>query len=372
MKLNRYNYEEFFILYLDNELDEETRREVDAFIQANPDLKAELDLLLYSKLTPDTDINFVDKGSLLRFDSSSISLANYEERLISYIDNELTDEERGDVEKFVATHPSAQKELDLLQQTILQPEAIVFPDKESLYRKEEKARIISVRWMRIAAAAILLFAVGTTAVILLNNKSNSSAGGSVAIIPRQPQEKRVPVSNDALRGPSNGQGIASTDHSEIKNAENTVNRAMARRQNDKVIERKERSQVEKNERVIASIDETVKSTNNLTQPDQNPNVNPDRGSSIASAGVTQPSLPTGKEKPETTGVTNRPSDTYINTNGAAKENDNPDAQFASENSGNKGLRGFLRKVTRTFEKRTNIKATDDDRLLIAGLAIKMN
>jgi hypothetical protein len=38
------------------------------------------------------------------------------------------------------------------------------------------------------------------------------------------------------------------------------------------------------------------------------------------------------------------------------------------------LRGFFRKVTRTFEKRTNIKATDDDddRLLIAGLAIKLN
>ena len=36
------------------------------------------------------------------------------------------------------------------------------------------------------------------------------------------------------------------------------------------------------------------------------------------------------------------------------------------------LRGFFRKVTRTFEKATNIKATDDeDRLLLGGLAIKL-
>lgn len=36
------------------------------------------------------------------------------------------------------------------------------------------------------------------------------------------------------------------------------------------------------------------------------------------------------------------------------------------------LRGFFRKVTRTFEKNTNIKATDDeDRLLLGGLAIKL-
>ena len=50
-----------------------------------------------------------------------------------------------------------------------------------------------------------------------------------------------------------------------------------------------------------------------------------------------------------------------------------DGEGVEKSSGNKGLRGFLRKVTRTFEKRTNIKATDDDdRLLIAGLSIKMN
>jgi hypothetical protein len=37
-----------------------------------------------------------------------------------------------------------------------------------------------------------------------------------------------------------------------------------------------------------------------------------------------------------------------------------------------GLRGLLRKVTRTFEKNTNISATDDDdRLLVGGLAIKL-
>jgi hypothetical protein len=36
------------------------------------------------------------------------------------------------------------------------------------------------------------------------------------------------------------------------------------------------------------------------------------------------------------------------------------------------LRGFFRKITRTFEKTTNMKATDDeDRLLVGGLAIRL-
>ena len=47
-----------------------------------------------------------------------------------------------------------------------------------------------------------------------------------------------------------------------------------------------------------------------------------------------------------------------------------------ETDGNDGkknkLRGFFRKVTRTFEKRTNIDPTDqDNRLLVGSLAIKL-
>jgi len=34
-------------------------------------------------------------------------------------------------------------------------------------------------------------------------------------------------------------------------------------------------------------------------------------------------------------------------------------------------RGFFRKIARTFEKRTDIDPTDNNRLLVAGLAIKL-
>jgi hypothetical protein len=371
MKLNRYNYEEFFILYLDNELDEESRREVDAFIQANPDLRAELDILLQSKLSPDADISFVDKGSLLRFDRSSTTLANYEERLISYIDDELTEEDKKDLEKFVATHPAVQKELSLLQQTKLQPEAIVFPGKESLYRKEEKARVISMRWMRIAVAAVLLFAIATTAIILLNNNKGNNSGKEVVVInpKKSGQDKNTTAPKNEASVTSDSRGVASANQTEIKNPEHTGKTAIAKSQNDKVIKRKEPELVEKDKPVIAMADVIQKPNNNLPIP-QSPNVVPEKGiEPIVGNGT---SLTSGNEKSQQAVVTSGPSNTYNNTNGVVKENDNSDAQFASENSGNKGLRGFLRKVTRTFEKRTNIKATDDDRLLIAGLAIKMN
>ncbi|RYG44610.1 MAG: hypothetical protein EOO01_19195, partial [Chitinophagaceae bacterium] len=77
MQINRHNYEEFFILYLDNELSSEDRGQVELFVQENPDLKAELDLLLQSQLSPDASVIFDNKDLLLRrADTGAITISN--------------------------------------------------------------------------------------------------------------------------------------------------------------------------------------------------------------------------------------------------------------------------------------------------------
>ena len=50
MSINRHNYEEFFILYLDNELSSEHRRQVELFVEQHPDLGEELQLLEQTRL----------------------------------------------------------------------------------------------------------------------------------------------------------------------------------------------------------------------------------------------------------------------------------------------------------------------------------
>jgi anti-sigma factor RsiW len=375
MKLNRNNYEEYFILYLDNELSSEDRREVEAFAQENPDLKAELDILLQSKLIPDADITYTNKELLMIRNSSSISMANHEEWLLSYIDNELTEEERKDVEKFVAGNPAVQTELNLLQQVKLQPEAIVFPYKESLYHKEEKTRVVAIRWWRIAAAAVLLLGISTTAVVLVNNKRTSDG-----IAKEQPKDITptisTPVKQPGNVTPVNQEAIATTDPKKIDAPINEPVHTIASKQNkNEPKEKKEQPVPVKNDEPVIVQNNTQQSSNNLARPVNNTNVNdkakPD--DAIVSIDPSNPALTDHKGNSNATDVTSHPSDTYNNTNGSDIQDKNSDFVFASEKSGNKGLRGFFRKVTRTFEKRTNIKATDDDdRLLIAGLAIKMN
>ncbi len=160
MTMNRHNYEEFFLMYADNELNTQQRAAVELFVQQNPDLAAELEIMQQIKLQPEDGLVFPDKSSLYKTTDVDININNYEEFFFLYIDRELDDKAREKVEKFVLQHPQLQSEFTLLKQTVLQPEAIVFADKSSLYRKEEERRVVYLRWTRIAvAAAVILIAL---------------------------------------------------------------------------------------------------------------------------------------------------------------------------------------------------------------------
>ncbi len=150
MNINRHNYEEFFLLYVDNELSALERNAVELFVQQNPDLGKELRLLQQTIITDD-GIVFDDKKNLLK--DGSLAL---QEKLLLFADDELLLEERQQVAALLATDSAAAAEWNILQKTKLQPDtSIVFEDKKSLYRTEG-GRIIAFKWWRAAAAIILL------------------------------------------------------------------------------------------------------------------------------------------------------------------------------------------------------------------------
>jgi hypothetical protein len=66
MQINRNNYEEFFLLYVDNELPAGERRAVEEFVLLHPDLQEELEILSGSVLTPVDDIVFEYKEELYK------------------------------------------------------------------------------------------------------------------------------------------------------------------------------------------------------------------------------------------------------------------------------------------------------------------
>src|SRR4030095_1799566 len=178
MNIDRHNYEEYFLLYIDNELTVDQKRQVELLVQENPDLEEELVMLKQSRLIPDDSIVFDKKHLLMKEGNASenhsfINLNNYEQWLIMYVDDELSAEERVAVEKFASAHLHVKQELELFQQTKLQPEEIVFPNKESLYRREKGVRVISLQWWKVAVAAVLIISAGITTYSVLINKNNN-------------------------------------------------------------------------------------------------------------------------------------------------------------------------------------------------------
>lgn len=55
-RIDKGNYEEFFLLYVDNELPAADRAAVEAFVAAHPDLQEELELLLDTRLIPEEQL----------------------------------------------------------------------------------------------------------------------------------------------------------------------------------------------------------------------------------------------------------------------------------------------------------------------------
>jgi anti-sigma factor RsiW len=169
--INRHNYEEFFLLYVDNELAPEERSAVEIFMQQNPDLAAEMEMLQQATLHGDP-IKFEQK-ELLYNQAEGVTLDNYEEYFLLSVDKELTGKETGEVEKFVLQHPKLQNEYVVLQKTKLEPEAIRFEGKKKLYKNQEKERgVLLSPWFRMSvAAAVITLAMMTW---IFNNRQGQS------------------------------------------------------------------------------------------------------------------------------------------------------------------------------------------------------
>lgn len=89
-----------------------------------------------------------------------ISLQTYEEFFLLYTDGELNLDEKKAVEDFIIENPDLEEELILMQEATFSPdEQIIFGNKKSLYREEER-KVIPLPWLKFAAAAILLIAFG--------------------------------------------------------------------------------------------------------------------------------------------------------------------------------------------------------------------
>ncbi len=369
MSINRDNYEEYFILYMDNELSQAERTAVEQFVEENPDLQAELQLFLQTKL-PQEEVVFDDKASLLKAPETPV----WEEWMLLEMDGELDTNGRLQLEEIMKHNPVARRDWEVLQHTRLQADtSIVFPDKASLYKKETSARVVFMRRIRIAAAAVLLLAVGATTVQYMrssdeateNNNSNMVAKGGQVQTGGQRTDSDGPV---LIKENNTGNEQATpSEQQTVSDPQQPVQYASGTQpKNYQPVNPLQQAQRVNNDVQQQDVASNTVKDNQLPRPaikldDVTPII---RG--------TEPQLASNDNKKlekninPVTFASNQPSQ-------ISNPADEALVADASENGGRKNkFRGFFRKVTRNFEKKTNIDVTDgQDQLLIAGFAIKM-
>jgi hypothetical protein len=152
MSINLNNYEAYLIDYLDGNLSIEIKRELMLFLENNPGIKTEFKELENFKLEGE-ELIFKNKKSLLRneiISTKSINEDNYEEYFIAFYENDLSVDEKQQIDEFVQKNPQLAKEFELHKSLILYPGKIEFKHKDKL---KKKLRIALWQYQSLAVAA---------------------------------------------------------------------------------------------------------------------------------------------------------------------------------------------------------------------------
>ena len=157
MDINRNNYEEYFLLYADNELSGSEKEVVEAFVMMNIDLKNEFLITQLTVISPDQNIQLDDKSFLLKKNTDFITENNYEEIFMLYHDNELSDQQKEETELFAAQNLQFKKVFEWIGKSKLIPDgSVIYPFKNKLYKKEVRGKILTLNWGKGVAAAIFI------------------------------------------------------------------------------------------------------------------------------------------------------------------------------------------------------------------------
>lgn len=191
MEINQHNYEEFFLMYVDNELSVQEKKMVDAFLVQHPGLAGELELLKQTISDIREPVYFAGKEQLIK--RSELT----EEDLLLYLDGEAGKELAGKVEQALQRNDALKAELENLGQLYLKADpSIQYPSKVKLYKR---GIVRSMDWRKLAIAASLLLCISTWLVLNQSEQDGSNdAPVAVNTTPLSPPAEPAPPVVDTI------------------------------------------------------------------------------------------------------------------------------------------------------------------------------
>jgi hypothetical protein len=373
--ITRDNYEEWLVMYVDNELNEAGRLAVEQFIQQNPDLEEELVMLQQSVLLPDEQIVYEQKETLFKntIAKEPVNENNCSAWFVLYGDDELTNEEKDKVEVFVYKHPQYQQEFELIQQAKLVPDkSITFPEKAYLYRTEEDDnKVIAFPWWRLSAAAIALLVLGSLAWYLSVQLNHTEVAETVTTTKPNTAKINSPQTTDTNKS----EAPQPANRIPLKESVDTENKADVTSIDNNPTD-KPRTLTVNNKKNI-SIARNIQPPVNVTHESTLPPMTPKQKENDFAAKPVAVVVGNSYTRPAVNGtVIQKPVNEQlaVNTSGevAANESNDTEHTYVLNTSINKTpLRGFFRKVSRVVDKVTNPDENGKGGVRIANLEIAL-
>lgn len=179
-KINKHNYEAYFLDYLEGNLSAEEINDLFVFLEKNPELKNELDLDPAEVSLDPSKVVFENKATLKVEDDSILTLNSVDAWMIDSVEKNLSASKQQELDDFIRKH-QLEKTYTAYQSTLLKPDLnIVFEDKQKL---KVATGVVIPLYMRVASIA----AVG---IILIGIAMNRFGGNEPTL-----QTKGLPENN---------------------------------------------------------------------------------------------------------------------------------------------------------------------------------
>ena len=178
MEININNYEVYVIDFIDGLLNEIDTANLLIFLDQNPALKEEFEILINSSKLIPFEHNSFDSSSLLK--PTNINLNNYNEKLIALIENDLVQADKDFLLIEINRYSELKKEYELFLKTKLIPDSkILFKNKEFLIKTPFS---ILPLYTKISAIAALFIAVIIVFYFVNNFNSDNQLANNEAIV----------------------------------------------------------------------------------------------------------------------------------------------------------------------------------------------
>ncbi|MFC2103826.1 hypothetical protein ACFLS4_00550 [Bacteroidota bacterium] len=170
--INRNNYEEYFVDFLEGKLSPSDESLLMLFLNQNPDLKEELELYQEEPVLIGMD-TFNNKTELKKQNIlSALTSDNFDEICIACIENDLSEKDAIEFEKFIKENSERKKEVELYKLTkVIADNSIVFQSKHKLKRTTNKF-VLRRNYTIISAAASIIIMIALYLFAPKQNKIN--------------------------------------------------------------------------------------------------------------------------------------------------------------------------------------------------------